>query len=271
MLNETNHEEALRYNAIAERIKIYAGIVLYTACLFGSLMNMLTFLRRTYYNRSCSLYLLAASIFDFIQLNLEPLPNIFHYALRFDGTVRSLVLCKLKSYAVFVVSVTSATLTVLVAIDRYVLSSRDTARWKYCTRAIAVRCIQSCVVFWIFVSIPIAFCYTCFNHPSEPVTLICSNPSSSIKCFTVQLVYVCLFNGFFPPLVMMFFGCLAYVNVHQLQKRSLVKSARIQQLNYQLSSMLILQSIKSSFSSMPYATFVRARRREREDVRSVEG
>ena len=58
-----------------------------------------------------------------------------------------------------------------------------------------------------------------------------------------------------PPLIMMFFGFLTLTNIHHLRRRSLMKSARLEQINYQLTSMLILQSIKSSFASLPFSIY----------------
>lgn len=51
---------------------------------------------------------------------------------------------------------------------------------------------------------------------------------------------------------MLIFGIGTYKNIHQ---KSLLKSTRLRQMNYQMTLMLILQSIKSSFTSLSYATF----------------
>lgn len=255
MLNRTEYTLALQYNFISQQFTKYAGICLYLLCLFGTIMNILTFTSHTYNNRSCSLYLWIASIFDFIYLNLGSLSNILQYGFHYDWTITTIVFCKLKSYTVFVFAVMSATLTTIVSIERYILSSTDSTRWKYCTRPVAVRYIQFIVLFWFIISIPIAFCYTHFNHLSHNEQLMCTNPSRRISCLLVQILYICIFNGFLPPIVMMFFSFLTCFNVHHLRQRSLSKSAQIQQINYQLTSMLILQLIKSSFASLPFSLF----------------
>ena len=255
MWNETEHTVILRYYWISQQITKYLGVFLYLCCLFGTLMNMIAFGRRTYHSRSCSLYLSAASFFDFLHLHLGPISNVLEYGFHSDWTTYSIQFCKLKAYGAFIFGIVSATLTTIAGIDRYVLSSRNTGRWKYCTRPVAVRCVLSTIVFWIIVSVPLLFCYTCFNHVSHNERLICANPSHTIGCLLVQMLHVCFFNGFCPPLLMLFFGCLTWQNVHQLRQRSLLKSARLQQINYQLTSMLVLQAIKSSVTSIPYATF----------------
>jgi hypothetical protein len=255
MLNETDYPVILQYNFISQQITKYAGIFLYLLCLFGTSMNILTFMRQAYSSRPCSLYLSVASIFDFVHLNLGPLSNILQYGFDYDWTIASITFCKMKSYFNFVFCVISATLTTMTSIDRYILSSRDSTKWKYCSRAIAVRCIQLTVLFWFIISIPIIFCYTRFGHSSNNEQLICSIPSRDLICLLVQILYICIFNGFLHPIVMLFFGILTCNNIHHLRRRPLLRSTRIEQINYQLTSMLILQLIKSSFSSLPFSTF----------------
>ncbi|CAF0833188.1 unnamed protein product [Adineta steineri] len=218
-------------------------------------MNVLTFAQRTYNRRACSLYLSIASICDFIHLNSGPLTNILQYGFHYDWTINSNTYCKLKSYISFVFTVISATLTAIASIDRYILSSRNTNRWKFSTRSIAVRCILFTIFFWIFFSIPIAFCYTRYNHSSHNEQLICSNVSQHMPCHIIQIIYTCIFNGFLPPVIMIYFGLLTCTNARNLRRRSLTDSARLRQINYQLTLMLILQTVKSSFASLPFAIF----------------
>jgi hypothetical protein len=255
MLNETEYTLMLRYNFISQQITKYVGIFLYLLCLFGTGMNIITFTRQTYNSGPCSLYLSVASVFDFVHLNLGPLSNILQYGFHYDWTITSISYCKIKSYFTFVFAVMSATLTTMASIDRYILSSTDSTRWKYCTRHIAVRCIQFIVLFWFIISIPMVFCYTRFNHASNNEQLICSNSSHDPICLWIQILYICIFNGFLHPIAMMFFGFLTCINIHHLHQRSLLKSARIEQINYQLTSMFVLQLIKSSFSSLPFSIF----------------
>lgn len=255
MFNDTEYTTALRYNFISQQITKYAGISLYFLCLFGTLMNTLTFMRQQYHSRPCSLYLFFASLFDLVHLNLGPLSNILQYGFYLDWASAALVFCKLKTYCSFVFAVTSATFTTIACVDRYILSSRNITRWKYCTRPVAVRIIQSIILFWMIFSIPLVFCFTRLNHLSYNEQLICSNPAHNLSCLLVQAIYICIFNGFLHPIVTLMFGLLTCTNIHHLRRRSLFKSMRVQHINYQLTTMIVLQMIKSSFSSLPYAVF----------------
>jgi hypothetical protein len=255
MTNETEYKILLQYNHISHQFTKYMGVILYILCLFGTVMNILTFMQRKYNSRVCTLYLLIASICDFIHLNFGPLSNILQYGFHYDSTMNSIIYCKSKSYLVYIFTVMSASFTTLASIDRYVLSSRKITRWKFSTRSIAIRCILFITLFWLIVAIPIVFCYTRFNHYSHNEQLICSNPSRCIPCLLIQIFYTCIFNGFLPPLAMIYFGCITCLNARQLHQRSKTNSARTQQINHQLTLMLVLQSIKSSFASLPFAIF----------------
>jgi hypothetical protein len=255
MTNATEDPILLKYNHISHQFTKYVGVNLYIVCLFGSIMNILTFMQRTYNSRACSLYLLIASICDFIHLNFGPLSNILQYGFHYDWTITSIIYCKLKTYIVFVFTIISATLTTIASIDRYVLSSRKTTRWRFSTPSIALRCILFTILFWFIFAIPIALCYTRFNHSSHNEQLVCSNLPRHIPCLLIQILYTCILNGFLPPLAMIYFGFLTCNNARHLRQRSLSDSGRIRQINYQLTLMLILQTIKSSFASLPFSLF----------------
>jgi len=255
MSNETDYMTISRYNFISQEITKYAGIILYFLCLFGTIMNILTLARQTYNSGPCSFYLLIASYCDLIHLHIGPLSNILFYSFQYTWTMPSASFCKIKSYTDFVSSVTSGTLATITSIDRYILSCRESSRWKYCTRPIAIRSTKLIILFWFIASIPIIFCYTRFIHASHNEQLICSNPSRSSICLIIHVLYVCIFNGFFHPIVTLIFGILTSINIHELRQRSQLKSCRIQQVNYQLTAMVVLESIKSSFASLPMSIF----------------
>ncbi len=78
--------------------------------------------------------------------------------------------------------------------------------------------------------------------------MICSNPSDNRLCFSVRVMYTCLFDGFIPPLIMMIFSLKTCNNMGHVHRRSKFKSLSARRINQQLTSMLVLQSIKSSFA-----------------------
>ena len=253
MSNSTELIVSHRYNQISQQSTKYFGIVLYLLCLLGTVMNIFTFLQRVYKCRACSLYLLFASICDLTHLNAGALSNILQYGFSYDWTVSSPIYCPVKNYCVYVFTIISGTLTVLATVDRYMLSSEQNTRWKYSSRRIACCGIKITIVFWIVVSLPIVFCSKRFSHPSHNEQMICANPCDTRLCLLVRLIYTCVIDGLLPPLMMMLFGLLTYRNVRHLHRRS--HSRRSSMINQQITTMLILQTIKSTFASFPLAVF----------------
>jgi hypothetical protein len=136
------------------------------------------------------------------------------------------------------------------------LSSKKSSRWNYSCRSVGIRNIKFTIYFWIIISIPIIFCSERYYHLSNnQQQLICSNSCQYLSCRLVHIIYICLFNGFLPPVIMMIFSFMTYVNVRRLHRRSKLKSIRFRKMNEQLTSMLILQSFKSTATSIPYAIF----------------
>ncbi len=255
MTNTTGYLTIQKYNFMSEQLTKYVGPFLYIICLVGTIMNMLTFLQENYQSRSGSLYLFVASACDFVHLTLDPLSNILQYGFNYDWIVNSLVYCRTKSYFAFAFIIISGTLTTLASVSQFLLSSEKSTYWYYARRHIGIRCTKITFVFWFIVSIPIIFCSKRFPHIFQNGRLICSNPARHITCYSVRLIYNCLFNGFLPPFIMTIFGFLAYKNARHLHRRSRNNSIQIRKINHQLASMLILQSIKSTFASIPFSIF----------------
>src|SRR5689334_21582711 len=101
MTNETDYIIAQRYNFITQQLTIYAGIILVILCLFGTIMNIITFCQPTYYRHASSFYLLYASFFDLGHLTFKSVSIILRYGFYYDCTIYSIILCKTKSYIVY--------------------------------------------------------------------------------------------------------------------------------------------------------------------------
>jgi hypothetical protein len=242
-----------KYNLVSEHLTRLAGILQYVLCLFGTLMNILTLAQRHYSRQSCSLYLLSASVGDLIYLNLGPLSNILQYGFHYNWSVNSVVYCKSQNYLVYVSGIISATSTIFATINRFLLSSKNTGRWKYSHRRVAVRSISFTVIFWLLISIPIGICFSRFAHGSDNEQMICSNHCRDTFCLSIHVIYTCFINGVIPPLLMLFFSLLTCHNMRRIDQRS--TSSLAHQTSRQLTSMIILQSVKSSFASFPFSIF----------------
>jgi hypothetical protein len=157
MTNKTEYDLFKKYNFISQQFTKYVGSSFYIICVFGTIMNILIFLQRKYTRRACSLYLLIASICDFIHLNLRPLSNILQYGFHYDWTIKSIIYCKTKSYLAYVLTITTSTLTTLENINQYMLSSKKNLRWNYSHHSVGIQRIKLVIFFRIIISIAIIF------------------------------------------------------------------------------------------------------------------
>ena len=258
MLNITDESLIDNYRYLTEQFTKFVGPFLYIICLMGTLMNIFTFSQRTFDRRACSFYLLVASACDFIHLQLDPLANILQYGFSFNWTINAASICTIKSYFAFTFMIISATLTTMASVSQYFLSSTNNRRWFYARRHIGIRFTKITFTYWFLSSIPVIFCSKRFAYFFQSHLLICSNPVRHTYCFPVQLIYICLFNGFLPPFIMMICGFLTYQNIrerHHHRSKNSTASNRIKRINQQLAWMLILQSIKSTIASVPYSIF----------------
>ena len=253
MNNETDYLLAQKYNILSQQLTKYLGSLLYLLCLFGTLMNILTFSQRIYTCRACSLYLLFASVCDLTHLNAGALSNILDYGFLYRWNLPSSLYCSIKNYIVYYFTIVSGTLTVLASFDRFFLSSSNNYFWSFSSRRIAKYCIRTILIFWFFLSLPISLCSQRRIHSSGNEEMICSNSLDNPLCYFTRFVYSCLIDGFLPPSIMMILGILTSRNARLLYRRA--PSERTSTINQQLTSMLIIQSIKSIFASYPIAIF----------------
>ncbi|UJR32818.1 hypothetical protein I4U23_020280 [Adineta vaga] len=238
--NLTDYNLIEKYSFLSQQLAKYGGSLSYLICIYGTLMNMLMFSQSIYNRRACSLYLLIASVCDFMHLNLGLLPYILQYGFHYYRIITTLLFFKIKTYLVYVLSTISATLLTLAIMLRYILSSKNNSRWRHGSHRNIIRNIISTIGFWTVISIPIFFC----SHSCQ----------YSFDMF-VQLVYICLFNSIIPSFLMMIFGFLTYKNAYCLYQRSQTKSFSLRRINEQLTLMFIYQSIKSTLTSLPYGIF----------------
>ncbi|CAF1066198.1 unnamed protein product [Didymodactylos carnosus] len=194
------------------------------------------------------MYLLAASVSDFIHMNCGPLSNLIEVG--FNYSIETLLFCKLKTYVNYVIIAIAATFVTLASMDRYILSTKDVDVWIYSTRKMAKRIITITIIFWSILSIPVLNCSTKYN--STIIQGLTCSWKYHFACIVTEIFYKCIINGLLPLLLMVTFGLLTCRNVRNIRQRSITKSNGLQQLNEQLTTMFLLQTFKSGFSTLPY-------------------
>jgi hypothetical protein len=129
--------------------------VLSTILAMGNLGNLIVigvFSQKKYRKTSCSIYLLAASIFGLVSANWAIAPLV--YALdHFYMVSSSLVLCRIRGYIIHVNGMCFRYTLVLMCVDRYALCNSRVAIRSLCRPQVAYRSIAILVIVCMVISI----------------------------------------------------------------------------------------------------------------------
>lgn len=244
-----------KYHFLTQKFIRYVGFSVYGLCVFTTIMNICTFLRKKYIRRTCSLYLLIASFCDFLHIHTGLLLYILQYGFQYNRFNISTGQHKIMTYLVYVPMIISATLTILTYVNQFLLSSRIVSRWNFGSFPVAIRNIILTIIFWFIASIPVSLCVNIHYHVFNSERFTCSNTCQTLLCRWIYGLYTCLFNGILIPMIMIIVGLLTYKNIRHLQRRLNFRSTFTQRINEQLIRMLILQSFKSLVTSVPYTIY----------------
>ena len=117
----------------------------------GNLTAIRIFLQKKYRTNSCSIYLVAMSVFGLIAANWGIAPLV--YALdHFDVVNSSVVLCRIRGYIIHVNGMCFRYTLILMCADRYALCSPRASVRALCRPKIAYRLIGIVIIFWIVIS-----------------------------------------------------------------------------------------------------------------------
>ena len=174
----------------------------------GNLFLIAIYLQKKHRTNSCSIYLLASSIFCLIAANWAIIPLL--YALNNpDPLANSLTLCRMRGYFIHTASMCFRYILVLVCADRYALCNTRASVRALSRPAIAYRSIAFIIVFWYVASLHLAIL--------EDV----QNGRCGVFGVYGQIFswYILIFTGFTPICLMITFGILLVKNLRQWQLR----------------------------------------------------
>ncbi|CAF1048877.1 unnamed protein product [Adineta steineri] len=122
--------------------------------VFGNLTAIVVFSQKKHRINSCSIYLVAVSIFGLIAANWGIAPLV--YALdHYDLVNSSLVMCRISGYIMQVCVMSFRSTLILMCADRYALCNPRASIRALCRPQIAYRSIGILLIFWMIVSIHI--------------------------------------------------------------------------------------------------------------------
>ena len=163
---------------------------------------------RQHRQKSCSMYLLWASVINNLYLLFAIPPTI--YTLSYgDLNSRSVIYCKLRFYLTHTLGQTARYFLILACIDRFILTT-NTVRFRYLIQPSTARYFMILIfLFWHIFPIHIPVLTTIANGRCSQFGLY----------YIVYYVYVIVFVCFIPMILMTIFGYLTYYNMRQLHRR----------------------------------------------------
>ena len=219
------------------------GMTTYFALgIFGSSCNGIVFYRQTRRNRrSCSVYLLAVSIFSILYVVWSTFPY-FAALDHVDPQTQSLAYCKMRLYGSHSLGQIVRYLVVLACADRYFLTRTSPRIRSWSSVRVALKLtIINCFV-WMIASIHIPI----FMEIRGGVCWM----FDFYKFF--YGIYLCILVTIVPHTLMIVLGFLTVRDLHQRH----FANARLRQKDYYLIRMVIVEVIVSLCTVMLYSAYL---------------
>ncbi|CAF1105006.1 unnamed protein product [Adineta steineri] len=211
--------------------------VLSTALILGSVGNFITiiiFSQKKHRINSCSIYLVAISIFGLMTANLGIAPLVYGLD-HFNALNSSLALCRIRGYTIQVTAMCFRSTLILMCADRYALCSSRTSIRALCRPQIAYRSIGIVIIVWMIASFHLLIWESIENN-------ICS-----IYGLYGQILsfYTLMFTGTIPILSMILINILIMKALRQLRTRiqPINNTRQIRQRDIQFMKLMMIEVI----------------------------
>ncbi len=229
---------------LAQQLTIYIGCVLLITGIFGNGINLFIFSSVPAYRRTpCTFYFLVCSIHNILYIIINLPVRIVSTALNLDLNIHSLIWCRVQSFFIGYLGLTSFTLSCLTAIDQFFATSRTVSLRRCSNIKWAHRIVLVIIIVWCLHTIPV---FVFFNIP--PVTNSCSSDNPAYGFYTT--IYVLTLQCCIPVIVMVIFGYLTYRNI----SRTIILAE--QQADRQLVRMILIQVVLVVISMTPFGTYI---------------
>ena len=244
-------------NIVAQHLNIRYGSFLLIIGNLGCLMNIFVFRSKSLHKTSFSVYFLATTCADFILLNFVLLTRILQNGFLLQIVQTNEFMCKLRGYLSSLTSSLSFSFFVLISIDRYFSTHSKVHVRTWGNRySLAIKLILCLTLFWMIISIHRFILYNI-----NPETSVCELKSGLYWWY--RICYKIFINGLAPQIIVIFISTMIIRNIRLVVNRrtceSLIddchtktKHRRLQKLDHQLTSMLLIQSTILFVSFLPY-------------------
>jgi hypothetical protein len=238
-------------NRISQQLNIYLGITIFILGIIGSVWNILIFRHYFFRSSSCCIYMLVGTLASFTQIIFGLLVRILADGFGINPTARIIVWCKIRNYVTLCASMTALSCLVWTSVDRFLSTCRQ-IKWRHFNSLFVAR--QVCLltlIFWMSFCIPTLV----YSRPLESTGTCGSASMVWTRVTTYFLNLVCY--GICPWVLTGVFGILTLRNLRHMHHRRVNPAltpvvTRSTRMDQQLTSMLFLQIIIATISSVPY-------------------
>ncbi|UJR32702.1 hypothetical protein I4U23_020161 [Adineta vaga] len=135
-------------NYIVLYVNRFVILPLYILANIGNFLSVLIFLKRSWRKNVCILYFNVYLLFNTCYINSSMISGIFIFGFKINILNRSVILCKLYFYTVFLFSTLSPTILILASIDRLLISSQNIDTRLYSSKRLAYFSVGTSTIFW---------------------------------------------------------------------------------------------------------------------------
>lgn len=191
---------------IQTQLDFYGYPILIIFGVIGNIFIFILFNRRRY--NACSIYLVSSAVANIFDLTVGGSLQINSSSYE-DGSLRSLILCKLSNYIPAFLGQVTKTLLIFACVDRYLITSQSATLRAITTLKRAKYCTVGIYVFWAIGA----------SHTLIWLT-ISHNQCMMVGFYvTFTAIYSLLFIGLIPSMILCMFGYLTFQNIRQLHNR----------------------------------------------------
>jgi hypothetical protein len=183
-----------------------------TFYIFGTIGNFLLIcicFQRSHRRNSCSLYLLAAAIVNFILIQCI-LPLTIYSANGIDPQNVLLIWCKIRSYLFNALLMLYRWYKMAACIDRAAMCNRKAWIRSFSNVRIAYRTVLIITIIWLLIPIHLGYYFRIESNRCVPTSGVYA------KFFSA---YSIIISGWSPPIVMTIFGTIAYLNLKKVRRK----------------------------------------------------
>lgn len=188
-------------------MSFYGLSIFYILGTIGNFLLICILVQRTHRRNSCALYLLAATIVNFILIQCI-LPLAIYSADHVDPQNVSLIWCKIRSYLFNGLLMLYRWYKMAACIDRAAMCSRHAWIRSFSQARVAHRVILIITIVWLLIPIHLAVYFQIESGHCVPQSGVYA------KLFSA---YSILISGWSPPIVMAVFGIIAYRNFKKVE------------------------------------------------------